>query len=239
MFSLSTVVFYGCGESGSSGLNGAITVEAEAVGREINATATYTNPTQTNLIGTEISFSVKVGDAPEIFLGTFGTNNSGSVGITPFSVPAFNGTQTVTVFARTGNLMDLDAFEMTGGSLSVTAPAVVLTATSAQAPGSAIPFAIPAALITIKDPFSNNLGNRPLTISATYVSDDPSDTLTLDSSTATTDASGTANFSAQGTLTVPATVGGISKMTISWKVTDQTTGLTGSGTTTVTLTKTS
>ena len=236
MFSLFTMAFSGCGESGSSGLNGGITVEAEADGRVVTATATYNHPTETNLIGVPINFSLRVGNQ-SFSLGTERTNNSGSVAIF-FDAPAFNGTQTITVTASTGNLADSDSIQMTGSSLAVTAPSVTLTATPSQATGTAVPFTIPSVLLTVAGPFSTDLGGRPLAVAATFVPSNPADTLILDSpTTVTTDVSGAAQYSgANGTLIVPA-VGGNSTMTITWKVTDQITGFTGTGITKVTLTK--
>lgn len=242
MFSLFTMMICGCGTNGGEGLNGSITVTPPTVtGKVVTATATYSNPTVTNLIGVPITFSAQVGD--QIFpLGTFGTNNSGSVSVT-FNAPSFNGSQTITVIAKTDNLTNFASVNMTGRSLTVTAPpAVTLTATSAQAPGTAFSFTIPptAAFVAIADPFSSALDGHSVTVSAAVVSNNPSDTLTLNSPVITTNSGGTAIFpGAHGILVVPATVGGVETMTITWTVTDQTTGLTGSGTTTVTLTKTS
>jgi hypothetical protein len=95
-----------------------------------------------------------------------------------------------------------------------------------------------ATFVTITDPFSNDLSGHPIEIAASFVSNNPADTFSFESATAT-NSGGTAVFpGANGTLIVPA-VGSPETMTITWTVTDTVTGLNGSGVTTVTLTKTS
>ncbi len=243
LFSLITMVFAGCGGSGGGagggqGLNGSITVIATPTGSVVNATATYSNPTATNLIGVPITFSAHIG-SQTFPLGTFNTNNSGAVNVS-FSPAAFNGTQTITIVASTGNLSNFASIVMSGRTLTVTPPAN-LTLTTTQAVGTAIPFTIPPAqgFVTITDPFTNVLDSHSITIAGLPVSSNPSDTLTLVSSTTTTNSGGTAVFpGANGTLIVPA-IGAVETMTITWTVTDTVTGLIGTGVTTVTLTKTS
>jgi hypothetical protein len=236
--SLFALALCGCGTNGGAGLNGSISVSTPVVtGKVVSATATYINPTSTNLIGVPLTFSVRIGD--QTFpLGTFGSNNSGSFTVT-FDAPPFNGSQTITVIASSGNLINFGSVVMTGRSLTVAAPpAVALTTT--QPAGTSIPFSIlsPTAFVTITDPFSSTLEGHAVTITASFVSSNPSDTLTLDSSIVTTNSGGTAIFpGAHGTLVVPAS--GAETMSITWTVFDQTTGLSGSGTTSVSLTKTS
>jgi len=236
---LSLTLFSCGGGSGGSGLNGGITVTSTVTGSVVNATATYTNPNTTNLIGVPITLNVQIGNQNKS-LGTFSTNNSGSVGIA-FSPPAFNGTQTITVIATTDRLTNFSTITMTGRSLSVTAPpTLALNATTANLAGSAFPFQIPssAAFVTITDPFNNDLSGHTISISASVASSSPADTFIPPSSTSS-NSGGTAVFpGANGSLIVPA-VGIVKTMTITWTVTDTVTGLTGSGITTVTLTKSS
>ena len=215
---------------------GSLSINASATGSVISATATYSNPTQTSLLGVPISFSLRIGGLTQP-LGTFNTNNSGSVGIA-FSPPPFSGTQTITVIARTGTLTNSASLVVTGRSLSVNAPAN-LSLTTGAAPGASIPFTIPpvSSFVTITDPFTNALSGHPISISATVVSSNPSGTVSVPTVT-TTGSGGVAPFpGATGTLVVPATVGGVGAMTITWTLTDTITGLTSNAITTVTLTK--
>lgn len=238
IFSLLTTGLCACGSSGSDGLNGGIAVTATATGSVINAVATYTHPTETNLIGVPIQFSFLIGNQT-FDLGSYSTNNSGSVGVA-FKPAAFAGTQTITVIARTANLTNFSSLNMTGTSLAVTPPPA-LSLTTDAAGGTPVPFVIPstAAFVTITDPFTNQLSGHPITISASFVSNNPSDTLVPPSVT-TTSSAGTAPFpSASGTLVAPTAVGAVETMTITWTVTDTVTGQTGTGITSVTLTKTS
>jgi hypothetical protein len=91
---------------------GSLSIYASATGSVITATATYNNPTQTNLIGVPITFSAQ--SSTQIFpIGTYQTNNSGSVSVS-FMPPAFSGTQTLTVIAKTGNLTSSDTVTLVG-----------------------------------------------------------------------------------------------------------------------------
>ena len=126
ILSLVSLAICGCGQGGGggAGLNGGLTVTASATGTFVTATATYTNPTQTNLIGVPITFSAQVG-GQIIPLGTFNTNNSGSVSLA-FSLTDFNGSQTVLVAASTGNLTNFATVTVTGGrTLSLTPPPAI------------------------------------------------------------------------------------------------------------------
>jgi hypothetical protein len=234
---LLSMTLFSCGSgSGSSGLNGGITVTATATGPTIVATATYTNPTATNLIGVPITFSVQIGNT-SIPLGTHSTNNSGAVSVA-FSPPAFNGTQTLTVSAGTGNLTNFAPVTMTGRTMLVTQPADQ-TLTTTAATGSQFPFLLPSStvFVTITDPFSNEVSGHTLTISASVSSSNTADTFNSPSQT-TTDSTGKAPFpTASGTLIVPSTVSP-EVMTITFTVIDSATGLTGTGITTIKLTKT-
>jgi len=110
MLSVLTLGLAACGNSGGEGLNGALTVSAAQVGTVVNATVTYSNPTQTNLTGVEIEFSYRVGNGAVIPLGSSNTNNSGAIVIS-FTPAAVVG-ETVTVIAKTGNLNGLDSVVM-------------------------------------------------------------------------------------------------------------------------------
>ena len=102
LFSLISLVICSCGSNGGAGLNGSIAVTAIQTGAVIGATATYTNPTATNLTGVPITFSAQVGNQ-SFPLGTVKTNSTGMASF-PFTPPAFSGSQTVTVIAQSDNL---------------------------------------------------------------------------------------------------------------------------------------
>lgn len=242
---LCSIAIYGCGNGagGGEGLNGSIKVTALASGSIIKATATYSNPQTTNLIGVPLSFSIIIGDKEFPLSGSFNTNNSGSFEVS-FLSPPFNGSQTIIVIASSGNLQGVsDPVSMTGRSLAFTPPAqLALTTTADPAVFPTVPFALPASatFIAVTDPFTTNLAGLTFSISETHISGDPTkDTLLLSTATTSTNTGGTAAFpGATGVLAVPTTVGGVNTMTINWTVTDPVTGLTGNGVTTVTLTKT-
>jgi hypothetical protein len=238
VLSLFVLALCGCGSSGGAGLNGGVAVTATATGSVINATATYTNPSQTNLIGVPIAFTVQIGG--NLYdLGTHKTNNTGSVGVA-FTPPAFNGSQTVTVIAKTDNLTNFASISMVGRALTVTPPPALALTTTLPA-GSSLPFVIPPAgtFVAITDPFTNDVSGHLITVTSSVVATNSGDTLTPPTATTTTSA-GTAPFpGASGTLVVPATVGGTETMTITWTVTDTVTGQFGTGITTVTLSKAS
>ena len=247
MLSLLTMGLSACGNSGGAGLNGSLTVTAAATGSVVNATATYllptqsnsTQTTQTNLSGVLVDFSVQVG-TQTLSLGSASTN---SLGIANFAfIPlAFSGSQTITVIARTGNLAAFSPLTMIGSSLTVTPPQN-LAITTSQSGGTALPTVIaPSAnFVVITDPFGTDLSGHQIDISDSFVSGNGADTLVLSTATATTGSAGTATFpGATATLFVPTTVGGTDTMTVTWTVTDALTGQTGTGVTTITLTKTS
>lgn len=224
-----------CG-SDADGLNGAIDVEAEVTGTVVTATATYDHPTETDLIGVPVDFSYRIGNVTTN-LGTVYTNNSGSVGVA-FSPVPFSGTQTITIIARTGELTDFDTIEVVGSSLTLDPPDS-LSLTTSEAAGSTVTVSIPetANFITITDPFSTDLAH-PVTISASFVSGSPADTV-IDPADTTANSSGIAVFpGTTATMTVPA-LGGANVMTITWTVENTVTGQIGTATTTITLRKTS
>jgi hypothetical protein len=225
----------GCG--GGAGMNGSIEVTATTTGSVIKATATYTNPTVTNLIGVPITFTAQIG-SQTFDLGTVSTNNSGAVTVA-FTPPAFSGTQTVTVIAKTGNLTNFASVAVAGRTLKVTAPPTIAL-TSNQPAGTPIDIPIPpiAGFVSITDPFGNDVNGHQITITATVSKTDPTDTV-VQPVAVSTDSSGTASFpGAVATLHVPAAVGGVDTMTITWTVTDTVTGQTGTAITTITLTRT-
>ena len=238
MLSILILVIGGCGSNGGAGLNGTISVTAVPTGSVIRATATYTNPTQTNLSGVQVDFSVQIGG--QIYsLGSQSTNSAG-VAVGAFTPPSFSGTQTITVIAKTDNLRDIFPLTMSGTTLTITAP-LELDLTTSLAGGSSVPFSIPpsASFVTITDPFGNNISNHAITISAHFTSGNAADTLAQPNDT-TTSSAGTALFpGTSGTLITPATVNGANTMTITWTVTDTVTNQSGTGISIVKLTKTS
>jgi hypothetical protein len=233
---LLVVAFSGCGEGvgGGAGLNGAITVTATVTGSVINATATYTNPKQANVIGVPIAFTAQIGNQ-SIDLGTHNTNNSGTIAVA-FTPPAFNGTQTITVIAKSANLEGFASVQMTGRSMTVTAPPdVTLTLPPGAVAGDTVPFTISAAtFVAITDPFSTDLAGHTIDVSFTAVKNNPGNTVTLISNTTTTNSGGTAPFpGAVGQMVVLS--GTPSTLSITWTATDTVTGLFGTGITNVTL----
>ena len=236
---LGVLFINGCG-SDADGLNGSVAVTASATGTTITATGTYTNPTNTNLIGTPISFAVQIGN--QVFpLGNFNTNNSGSVSVV-FTPPPFNGAQTITVIATVDKLTNFATVQMSGRSLAFTPPVSLnLSTTVDPTLTKQIPFQLPATptFIALTDPFTADLSGFTFSIQDVVVSTGGvGDTLTLNATTTSTNTGGTASFpGASGLITVPTTIGGTTTMTITWTVTDST-GLTGTGVTTVILTKT-
>ena len=247
MLSLLTVGLSACGNSGGAGLNGTLALTAVATGSVVNYTATYTLPAQTsttqtpqtNLSGVPVSFSVQIG-TQILSVGSSSTNSSG-VAFGAFNPPAFNGTQTITVIAKTGNLTAFFPLSMIGNSLTVSPPPT-LALTTSQPGGTAVAFVLPpsANFVTITDPFVTDLSGHQVNISDSFVSGNSADTLTLSTAATTTGSAGTVPFpGASGQLIVPTTVGGIDTMTVTWTVTDAVTGQTGTGITTITLTKTS
>lgn len=243
IFSLVAISICGCGTNGGSGLNGSVLVTTLTTGSVITATATYsdtspTNTTPTSVIGVPITFTAAVG-SQSYNLGTFHTNSLGVASVV-FTPPAFSGTQTITVIAKADNIVGSSSVIMTGRSMTVTSPPP-LTLTTSNPSGTAISFSIPfnANFVTIADPFNNDLSGHVITISASVVPTNVADTL-VPPTTTTTNSSGVAPFpGATGTIIVPATVGGVETMIITWTVTDTVTGQSGTGVTTVTLTKTS
>jgi len=237
IFSLGMLALAGCG-GGADGLNGSVTVTAKAEGSVITGTATYKNPTQTNLIGQPMSFFYQVGNSPRIHLEDAVANNSGAFDFA-FTPGSFIGSQTVTVIVTAGKLSGFATVLMTGTSLTVTPPPKVDLTTSA-ASGTSIGFTIPATatFVSLSDPLNNDVVGHRIETTVSVTSTNP---FTLVTPTITiTDASGTAGFpGTTGTLTVPAAVLGVETMTIIWTVFDLDSGATGSGETTVTLTKSS
>lgn len=225
-----------CGSSGAGGgegLNGSLSLTAEATGKTVSATATYTNPTKSDLTGTPINFYVDGS-----LIATHNTNISGVVNVA-FDLTAFNNTKNIVIQSKTDQLSAYKILTVTGRSLSMTSPADI-TQTTTQAAGTTvtIPLSI-SSFVTYSDPFNpSGVAGRTINISATASLTDTTDTLTSPSST-TTVSSGTAPLAgAQIVMHVQAlNVANIAIIT--WTATDALTGLTASGITKVTLTKTS
>lgn len=220
---------------GGNGLNGGLALTTELQGSMINATATYSNPSKSNLIGVNISFSVLVGSTV-YDLGTFPTNNSGqiTVGI-PLSTFVLNGTQTVTVIAQTGDLKNYSSLDVTGRTIALTPPAAPSTAltTPVTAPLTVVlPNA--TAFATVKDPIGNDVNGHILNIKA--VSDNTGDTITLNSTTTATDSDGKASFPGATIVFAAPTSAGTYNRVITWTVTDTTTNLSKTGVTAITFT---
>lgn len=242
---LLSLVIHGCGQGGGGGegLNGGLELTASVSGAIVTATATYTNPTETNLIGVPITFSADFGP-----IGTFNTNNSGSVGVA-FTPPAFNGTKTFAVIATTGNLSQFATVTMTGRLLTLAVPPNQGPVTATENPGQFHTFSLSSQnFVTITDPFSNDISGHPIIISAVFSSTDPDDRLLFGANpsvgpgettltTVATGASGVAPLPSASLVMVVPNAGVTKTATISWTATDFETGLSGSGTTVVTLTK--
>ena len=159
-----------------------------------------------------------------------------------FTPPPFNGAQTITVIATVDKLTNFATVQMSGRSLAFTPPVSLnLSTTVDPTLTKQIPFQLPATptFIALTDPFTADLSGFTFSIQDVVVSTGGvGDTLTLNATTTSTNTGGTASFpGASGLITVPTTIGGTTTMTITWTVTDST-GLTGTGVTTVILTKT-
>lgn len=230
-------VISGCGGSGSDGLNGSIELATTVDGIYVTATATYTSPTKDNLIGVPISFSYD-----GIDLGTYNTNNSGSVGLT-FMLSPFDGQKDIVVQATSGNLSDFDVVSVTGAILKLTPPAAATqTFNDTDIPGTIAPFTLSIAnFVSISDPFTGQVAGHPISVTATFVatpSASISDSLSPAQQTITTSATGIAAL--PGVLVnvaVPDTVSS-RVITVTWTVTDMVTGFTDSGSTALTVTRT-
>jgi hypothetical protein len=244
---LVSLALFGCGGGGGGeGLNGSIALTTTVTGSVVTATATYTNPdtTITNLIGVPISFSTdKFGP-----LATVNTNSSGVVTLA-FTPPAFNGQQTFTVIATTGNLSDFSPVTMSGRTLTMAAPPDQGPVTAAEASGGNHSFVLSAPnFVTITDPFDNLISGHPITITASFSSTNASDQLQLGANPGVgpgvttaaivnTGASGGAVLPAASLVMIVPNAGVTRIATISWTATDTATGLSGSGTTALTITK--
>lgn len=227
----------GCGGSGGAGLNGSISLSVQTDGGLIKATATYSNPDATKrLIGTPISFYAVIGDV-SYSLGTENTNDSGTVTV-GFPTPAFNGTQNITIIAKTGELEDFDTVTMTGRSITMTPPPnVSLSAVAGSAAQMDFSIAGTPNFVTISSPFAGeSVSGRELNITYTVSSSTGSSSSLTVPATTTTSYAGIAPFpGATGKIAIPA-VAGTEILTINWTVTDPATGLITFGTTTVTMT---
>ena len=253
LLSLALFALNGCGSSGGAGLNGGITVTATATGSVVNATATYTNPQTTDLVGLPITFTVN-----GVVIGTFNTNNSGSVTVA-FTPAPFIGTRTIAVAASTGNLSNFSTLTMNGITMTMSAPPAQAVTVTGAVPGTTntVVFSSPT-FVTVSDPFNNAISNHMISMTAnftaapanagdllTFIGGNPASVGAGKTSTATATTGPAGTVPLPGTslgLTVPA-AGGTRTATISWTATIVNEpagtvfeGLAASGVTTVTLT---
>jgi hypothetical protein len=103
---LFALLIAGCG-NGGAGLNGAVTVTgSQAVSTDssdVSFVVSYTNPTETNLIGVKMNFTVTL-DGLSVDSGSFNTNNSGTEILGPYTVPRIPSEQKVRCVATSDNL---------------------------------------------------------------------------------------------------------------------------------------
>jgi hypothetical protein len=239
--SLVTMTIFGCGSSDQTG--GTLTVSQNIVLPIVTATATYSNPntTQTNLGDILVTFSVQVG-ANVYQAGTVRTDSTGIATMTPFTLPAFSGTQGIVVIARAGDISGVGTPASVSGDGSIAIASVTFKPMStASAAGTRLRFHVPQSTIpfvTVTNPFGSVSGD-PITLSAAVTSGTDGDSVVLDNSQLTAGSDGSAFFpGATITLVTPSVVGGVETATITWTATDAFNKMTSSGTSTITLTKT-
>jgi hypothetical protein len=254
---------FGCGGGGSgfqgggggAGLNGDLTVTTTVEGAIVTATATYTNPTEANRIGVPISFAVGPSQTESVFLGTYNTNNSGSVSVA-FKPPSFIGTKTLLVTVATGSLRNFSSFTMNGITMTMATPDAQTKTISGAVPGTPFTFQFNSpTFVTVTDPFNNSISNHLVNMVATFSIATPAavDLLTFGATNAGPGATATAAATTgpSGTIPMPGTSlvlatpdpGFTRTATISWTATISETdpdpvfrGLAAQGTTVVTLT---
>ncbi len=160
----------GCGNGGGEGLNGAVTVTGSQAtansSSDVSFLVSYTNPTETNLIGVKIDYSVSLNGV--VFdSGSFNTNNSGSTTLGPYSVQKTSTEQKVRCSASSANLNGNAVVTIAAlGALSVS-PATQ-TFTSTQDVNSTTTFTITGG----SSPYnvtSSNTGLVSVTTSGTTV----------------------------------------------------------------------
>lgn len=220
---------------GGNGLNGSLGLTTELQGSMINATATYANPNTTNLIGVNISFSVLVGNTLYDF-GAHPTNNSGQITLgIPLAGLVLNGTQTVTVIVKTGDLQNYSSLDVTGRTIALTPPPAPSTALTVAATND-LTVNLPSntTFATVKDPIGNDVNGHILTITA--VSDNIGDLITLNSTTTATDSDGKAQFPGATIVFTGISSAGSYNRNVTWTVTDGTTNLSKKGVTAFTFT---
>ncbi len=255
MILITAFAMSGCGQGGGggAGLNGGITVVTSVTGSVVTATATYTNPTQTNLIGLPITFKIN-----NVVIGTFNTNNSGSVTVA-FTPAPFIGTQTITVTASTGNLANFSTINMNGITMTMSSPPAQAVTVTGATPGTTNTFVFSSpTFVTVSDPFNNAISGHQVSITANFTAAPAAagDLLTFiggapASVAAGTTTTATATTGPAGTVPLPGTTlglivpaaGGTRTATISWTATivnepalSVFQGLAASGVTTVTIT---
>jgi hypothetical protein len=233
MLSFLSLGLCSCG-NGGAGLNGSLSLSAlTLVGSTLTTTATYVNPTHTDLTGTPITFSIQVGGGAVQSLGTLNTNNSGSVTI-QIQLGALTGVQTVTVVAQTGNLQAFSNLDVTGRAIALTpppAPAAIPTQVASNTPVS-ITLPSFADFVTVTDPLTSNVGGHIIVITGKSSGPSSDSVNTPDTLTA---ANGTAPFPGSTiTLNGPFTLG-INSRVITWTVTDTATNLSKTGITVITV----
>jgi hypothetical protein len=138
---LSILVLSGCG--GGKDVNGSLTVVAGTVSSsgtiaQAPFTVTYTNPQKSDVIGIEISITAQLDDGTKNTF-TYSASNSG-INIFTFSVMQTSVAQTISVTAKTGDIIASDsalipASTSTAPTLSAT-PSSSVSFTTGAATGS-------------------------------------------------------------------------------------------------------
>lgn len=193
-------VLAGCGGSNTTGsLSVAVSPASVAAGKTITVTATYLNPNTANVGGTEISITT---NRPDIFDPATVLSRQA----TPLIVKNPNAIvtdQTVTITARTGDLVATATVIVKANKLSVAASGDTASL-PATAAGSIVRFVPSGDFITFTDGDGLPLANQHVTISVdtivnqvagadevTFWSDYPADTIPApDVITLTTDING-------------------------------------------------
>ncbi len=232
-----------CGQGGD---NGSLALTTSATGPLITATAKYANAGATNLSGVEINFSTDL-------FGPVGSHTTDSTGTAVLAIRpvAFNGTKTITIIANTGNLTAYSPITMSGRTLTLTPPPNQGPVTATGVPGSIQSFSLSSQnFVAITDPFSNEVTDHQIQITASFTSTPQSsgDQLTFNGSSVgpgvpappasvSTGASGIIALPGASLALIVPNVGVTKSATITWTATDSTTLLSGSGSTVITITR--
>ena len=107
----SCVFLFGCGSGGDNKVGG-LTLTTTTEARDggvfvVNASAVYTNPNKTDLVGTGITFDTSPSGIITGFPQTISTNTSGNAGIV-FALDQQDAAFSFAVVARTGDLEDTE-----------------------------------------------------------------------------------------------------------------------------------